>query len=59
MYGQTYCDIGAGYSGVRIHADSDYRDTIDSEPGPNTFIFVNGGLYYIDENEDPHEIWEL
>lgn len=59
MYGQTYCDIGAGYSGVRIHADSEYRDTINSEPGPNTFIFVNGGLYYIDENEDPHEIWEL
>ena len=59
MYGQTYCDIGAGYSGVRIHADSDYSDTIDSEPGPNTFIFVNGGLYYIDDNEDPHVVWEL
>ena len=59
MYGQSYCDIGAGYSGVRIHADSDYRDTIDSDPGENTFIFVNGGIYYIDSYGDPHEVWEL
>lgn len=59
MYGQSYCDIGARYSGVRIHADSDYRDTIDSDPGENTFIFVNGGIYYIDSHGDPHEVWEL
>lgn len=59
MYGQSYCDIGAGYSGVRIHADSDYRDTIESDPGENTFIFVNGGIYYIDSYGDPHEVWEL
>jgi hypothetical protein len=59
MYGQSYCDIGAGYSGVRIHADSDYSDTIESDPGENTFIFVNGGIYYIDSYGDPHEVWEL
>lgn len=59
MYGQTYCDIGAARYGVRIRADSDYRDTIDSDPGENTFIFVNGGIYYIDSYGDPHEVWEL
>ena len=59
MYGQTYCDIGAARYGVRIRADSDYSDTIDSDPGENTFIFVNGGIYYIDSYGDPHEVWEL
>jgi len=58
IYGQSYCEIGGIYYGVRIHAPNDYLDTINSNPGPNKFIFCNNGIFFIDENEDPHVVWE-
>lgn len=56
--GQLYCNIGGTYYGVRIHAPNDYLATINSKPGPNKFIFCNNGIFFIDENEDPHTVWE-